>query len=151
MKIDCNTIKFLKNKKKQVKLFELNSVYPKYYNFNIIVNVAICFEHYTSCWDILHFFLHTNSLKLTVCFKLSFKVVNLDQPYFKYSRAACGKWLPIWTGRDWRAAGRRSDRESRFSAEPQKTQGFLASGGGEFNQGQRWGLIAQSFCVIKFY
>ena len=35
----------------------------------------------------------------------------------------------------------------------EKTPGFLASGGGEFNPGpeKRRGLIAQSFCVIKFY
>ena len=32
-----------------------------------------------------------------------------------------------------------------------KTPGFLAPGGEEFNPGQRRGLIAQSFCVIKFY
>ena len=32
-----------------------------------------------------------------------------------------------------------------------KTPGFLASGGDEFNWGQRRGWIAQSFCVIKFY
>ena len=32
--------------------------------------------------------------------KLSFKMVNLDQPYFKYSRAARGKCLPIWIGQD---------------------------------------------------
>ena len=32
-----------------------------------------------------------------------------------------------------------------------KMPGFLASGGEEFNWGQRCGWIAQSFCVIKYY
>ena len=32
-----------------------------------------------------------------------------------------------------------------------KTPGFLAPGGEEFNPGPETGLIAQSFCVIKFY
>ena len=32
-----------------------------------------------------------------------------------------------------------------------KTPGFLASGGDEFNLGPKTRLDSQSFCIIKFY
>ena len=55
----------------------------------------------------------------------------------------CGPWrrgCPPW-GRDWKVV-----------AEPQKTLGFLVSGGDKNSiRGQRRGLITQSFCAIEFY
>ena len=52
----------------------------------------------------------------------------------------------------WRAAVHGFAKSSeRLLLNHAKTPGFLAPGGEESLRGQRRGLIAQSFCVIKFY
>ena len=119
--------------------------WPKYWSF--IFSISPSNEHpglisFRMDWldlltvqGTLKSLLHHHSSKASILLRSAFFIVQVSHPYM-----TTGKTIAVTRWSFW-----------KVGAEPRKMKRFLTSGGEEFNLGQRQGLIAQSFCVIKFY